>query len=109
MSNYFVKPENCSNHNLFPGVDITTMAGDQVMLSMVEMQPHAVVEEHSHPHEQIGVLLTGQLVFTVGDETQTLEPGEMWRIPGGIKHKVIAGADGAKAVDIFNPVREDYL
>lgn len=108
MSRYFLEPAECSKHNLFPGVDIYTAAGEKLMMSFVEMEPGAVVEEHSHPHEQLGVLLEGELDFIIGDERRTLVAGEMWRIPGGVKHKVTAGAEPVKAIDLFHPVRDDY-
>jgi len=105
---YFVSAEQRSHHNIFPGVDIFTVAGEQMMISMVEMQPGAIVEEHSHPHEQMGILLEGELHFTIGGEFQVLKPGDMWRIPGDIPHRVVAGDAPAKALDLFHPIREDY-
>ena len=59
------------------------------MLSYVEMQPHSVVAEHSHPHEQVGILLEGKVMFMIGDEEKVLTKGDMWRIPGNVKHKVV--------------------
>lgn len=109
MSKYFVRRTESSHYTIFPGVDIFTMAGEKVMLSYVELEPHAVVEKHSHPHEQLGVLIEGELKFTIGNEQQLLRPGDMWRIPGGVEHHVEAGDDPARAIDIFHPVREDYL
>ena len=106
---YFVDPDQCSNFEIFPGVNILTMAGAHVMLSVVDMEPNAVVELHHHHHEQIGVLLEGELTFTIGGQQRTLRPGQMWRIPGDVEHTAVAGPHGAKAVDVFNPVREDYL
>jgi quercetin dioxygenase-like cupin family protein len=108
-TSYFVAPTQCSHHEIFPGVHIFTAAGQQMMLSLVEMQPHAVVEPHSHPHEQMGLLLEGELTFTIGGQTRTLRPGEMWRIPGGVVHSAVAGDRPVKALDVFHPVREDYL
>jgi quercetin dioxygenase-like cupin family protein len=108
MSNYFVTRAECSRHTIFPGVDIFTTAGERMMLSLVEFAPHAVVEPHSHPHEQMGLLLEGELTFTIGDETQTLRTGEMWRIPGGVVHRAVAGDRPVKALDAFCPIREDY-
>jgi len=109
MPNYFIDRDQCARHEIFPGVGIQAMAGENVMLSMVEMAPGAVVEKHDHPHEQIGLLLEGKLTFTIGDQQRTLRPGQMWRIPGGVSHHVVAGDEGAKAVDVFCPVREEYL
>ena len=79
-----------------------------MMLSLVEMRPGAVVEEHSHPHEQVGILISGQLTFTIGDETQVVRPGQMWRIPGGVVHRAVAGNEPVRALDVFCPVREGY-
>ena len=105
---YFVTRAECAHHQIFSGVDIFTMHGAQLMVSFVEMQPHAVVERHSHPHEQLGILLAGELDFTIGGERQVVRPGEMWRIPGDVPHSAVAGPDGCKAIDLFHPVREDY-
>ncbi len=108
MSSYFVDQATCARHTIFPGVEIYTTSTERLMLSLVELQPHAVVEEHSHPHDQMGLLLEGELDFTIGGQRQTLRPGQMWRIPGGVKHTCVAGAAGAKALDVFHPVRQEY-
>jgi quercetin dioxygenase-like cupin family protein len=54
------------------------------------------------------MLLEGELTFTIGDQTRTLHPGEMWRIPGGVVHSAVAGDQPVKALDVFHPIREDY-
>ena len=105
---YFVTRADCSRHAIFPGVDIHTTAGETMMLSLVEFAPHAVVEPHSHPHEQMGMLLEGELTFMIGGQSRTLQPGEMWRIPGGVIHSAVAGDQPVKALDVFHPIREDY-
>lgn len=108
MFPYFVDKAACSHHRIFPGVDIYTTHGAHLMISLVEMQPHAVVEEHSHPHEQMGVMLAGHAEFFIGGQQRTIRAGEMWCIPGGVKHKVIAGEEPVRAIDVFHPIREDY-
>src|SRR5947209_10265 len=108
MSLYFPTAEECAFHTIFPGVNIQTCALEKMMLSLAVLEPHAVVEEHSHPHEQVGMVLDGRLVFFIGGEEKTLGPGDMYRIPGNVKHKVIALDQRARALDIFNPIREDY-
>jgi quercetin dioxygenase-like cupin family protein len=109
MASYFLDKAHCSRHRIFPGVEIFTAAGQNLMLSLVEFEPGAVVEEHSHPHEQMGLLLEGEAEFTVAGETRLLRPGGMWRIPGGTPHSVVAGPHGARGLDVFHPIREDYL
>ena len=93
---------------IFPGVTLRTCAAEKMMLSYVEIAPHAVVAEHSHPHEQVGMVLEGRAVFTIGGEARTLGPGDLYRIPGGVKHHVAALEAHVRALDIFTPVREDY-
>ena len=108
MSQYIVNRQDCSRHNIFPGVDIFTTFGDNLMLSLVEFESHAVVEPHSHSHEQMGLLLEGELTFIIGAEKAILQPGQMWRIPGGVVHSAIAGDQPVKALDVFCPIPEDY-
>ena len=109
MSKYVADIDRCSHHNIFPGVNIHTFAGENVMMSVVEFDPGAVVEWHSHPNEQMGLLLEGEAEFFIDDEHHVVRPGGMWRIPGGVRHKVVAGDKPVRALDIFYPIREDYL
>jgi quercetin dioxygenase-like cupin family protein len=55
------------------------------------------------------MVVAGSATFYVGDEEQVLGPGEMYFIPGGVTHRVVATAEGLKALDVFHPIREDYL
>jgi quercetin dioxygenase-like cupin family protein len=107
-SDYFPSRDDCRVQTIFPGVHIRACCAERMMLSVVDMQPHAVVEEHSHPHEQVGMLLEGKAVFLVGGEQKTLQPGDLYRIPGHVRHKVIALDQPVKALDIFYPIREEY-
>jgi quercetin dioxygenase-like cupin family protein len=108
MSLYFPTEAEFARHTIFPGVTVTTCAAEKMMLSLAELEPHAVVEEHSHPHEQVGMVLEGRAVFSIGGEEKTLGPGAMFRIPGNVKHRVVALEARFKALDIFFPIREDY-
>ena len=109
MFQFYVDKKDCAHHLIFPGVDIYTTSCEHMMVSLVEMQAGAVVEEHSHPHEQMGLMLEGEATFTIGGETRTVSAGQMWRIPGGVVHKVVNGDKPGRAIDIFHPIREDYL
>jgi quercetin dioxygenase-like cupin family protein len=108
VSTYFPNAEECSRHTIFPGVHIQTCAADRMMLSVVDLAPNAVVEEHSHPHEQVGMVLEGRALFRIGGEEKVLTAGDLYRIPGGVPHQVRNLDAPARALDIFYPVREDY-
>jgi quercetin dioxygenase-like cupin family protein len=106
---YFIAAGEGSRHAIFPGVEIVTNAGKGLMLSYVTFEPGSLVPDHAHPHEQMGMMISGRLEFTVGGETKVLGPGEIWRIPGGVVHRVRALDGPAVALDVFHPIREDYL
>jgi quercetin dioxygenase-like cupin family protein len=109
VSLYFPTADECSVRTIFPGVSIAACAAERMMLSLATFEPRAVVEKHAHPHEQVGIVLEGRAIFVIGDEEKTLQPGDMYRIPGNVPHRVVALDERVKALDIFNPVREDYL
>ena len=108
MQGYFVDKEQCSRHAIFPGVEIFTTAGEKIMLSLVEFEAGAVVEEHSHPHEQAGMVVQGEFDMTIGGETRRLKVGDSYVIPGGVEHRVDCLDGWALALDIFSPPREEY-
>ena len=82
--------------------------GERLTLAVVELDPGAVIAEHAHPHEQLGIVIRGAMHFRVGDETRDLGPGETWTIPSNVPHEATAGPDGAVVIDVFAPVREDW-
>jgi quercetin dioxygenase-like cupin family protein len=108
VSQYFPTADECSRHTIFPGVTVQTCSAEHLMLSVANLAPHAVVEEHAHPHEQVGVVLAGQAIFWIGGEQKTLQPGDLFRIPGNVRHKVVALDQPFRALDVFYPVREEY-
>ena len=82
--------------------------GERITLAIVELAPNAVVPEHRHAAEQLGMVLRGQMHFTVDGETRDLGPGGTWRILGDRPHDVVAGPEGAVVIDVFTPVRSDW-
>jgi quercetin dioxygenase-like cupin family protein len=82
--------------------------GERQSLAVVELDPDAVVPEHQHENEQLGIVITGSLTFRIGDETRVLGAGETWTIPSNVPHEVMAGPAGAVVIDVFAPVRADW-
>jgi unsaturated pyranuronate lyase len=79
-----------------------------VTLALVELDPGAVVPEHSHENEQVGFLVQGSMTFTIGGETGQMVPGSSWRILANVPHSVVAGPEGAVAIEVFAPRRDDW-
>jgi len=97
-----------SPQQIWDGVLGRSVHGERVTLGVIELDPGSVVPEHSHENEQLGVVLSGSLVFRVGDDTRELGPGGTWRIPANTPHEVRTGLDGAVVIDVFAPTREDW-
>jgi quercetin dioxygenase-like cupin family protein len=93
---------------VFDGIRARRVEGERITLAIVELDPGAVVPEHRHPHEQNGMVITGQMTFRVGDDERVLGPGGTWRILGDMPHGATAGPEGAVVIDVFSPIRADW-
>jgi quercetin dioxygenase-like cupin family protein len=90
------------------GVRGRALFGDGAMLNLVELDPGAVVPEHSHPHEQLGIGISGLIVMQIDGEEHPMGPMDAMHIPSGVVHGAYAGPEGAVVLDVFVPVREDF-
>jgi len=102
------KPEGIPPRTLAPGVTAKIASGEKMMLSLVTLAPDAVVPTHSHPHEQMGFMVSGTLEFTIEGETRVLSGNDMYFVPGGVPHAAKGGPGGAVALEAFSPPREEY-
>jgi quercetin dioxygenase-like cupin family protein len=82
--------------------------GERITFAVVELDADAVVPEHRHPHEQIGMVISGEVRFRVADDERHLGPGGTWRILGNVPHSCVVGPQGAVLIDVFTPIRDDW-
>jgi len=107
-SNYFCDLENREAKEVVLGVKIRTFWGAQMLMSIVDLEPHSVVPLHNHPEEQIGTLLSGEFELTIDGDSRLLKAGDTYIIPGGVEHGAKTGAIPTRAFEVFNPIRKDY-
>ncbi len=94
---------------MFPGVVRRTLnSGDRTTLVEVTMAEGAAVPDHSHPHEQIGYVARGRVRFEIDGDQRELQAGDSYLVPADAPHSVTA-LDPSVCIDIFSPVREEYL
>ena len=105
---YFVDAAAREFLELAPGARTRTFWGNQMLFSLVEVDVNSEVPLHTHPHEQGGVIIEGELEMGIDGEVKLLKPGDMYIIPGNVQHYAKAYTIKAVALDIFSPVREEF-
>ena len=94
---------------VLPGIRLKTLCYDEKthMVQFV-LQGGCDLPMHSHPHEQTGYVVSGLMILTIDGTPHEAHPGDSWCIPANIPHgaKII---EDTVAVEVFSPVREDYL
>jgi len=99
--------ENREWNDLISGVHARTFWGDKMMVCHIALDEGAVVPLHSHPHEQGGTVIEGEIEFTIDSESKILHPGDSYVIKGNVKHGATANT-ACKLFEIFSPVLEEY-
>jgi quercetin dioxygenase-like cupin family protein len=92
-----------------PGVHLAQLAvGEAMSVQHFHIEAGEDVPVHSHPHEQTGYIVEGELTFLVGDDGEevVVGPGDSYVIPSEEAHGAENRGDvGVKGVDIFSPPR----
>jgi quercetin dioxygenase-like cupin family protein len=84
------------------------IVGTKEMLVRWEFTRGATAARHSHPHEQIVVMVFGKLKLIVGDAEIIMGNDDIVVIPPNMPHEALALEDTV-VIDIFSPLREDFL
>ena len=105
----FYRKEDSGYMTPAEGVRLKTLVhGEKTHLCEFRINKGSMVPKHSHPHEQTGYLISGRVKFILEDEEFVAEPGDSWCLPGNIVHTAETLEDSV-LVEIFSPVREDFL
>ena len=110
MSISFYRWDEVTRQEVTPRVRRAAIAGEELMLLRVEIEPGGCVEMHVHPNEQFGTILEGRIRFCLEGGECELGAGEVYHIPPNAGHEVEAlGEQKAVILDVFHPVRRELL
>ena len=89
---------------------LTGLHGEKMMMALNTTLPGHTVSQHSHPHEQIGMVYSGKARLCIGDEERIVQKGDFFCIPSNIPHSdTCIGDEPFVMLDVFYPVREDFI
>ena len=94
---------------VLPGIKMKMLVwGLRMLMVEFRLKEGSVLPPHNHPHEQTGYCVSGRLRLVTAGEKRDVAAGDAWSIPGGTEHGAEAIVDSA-VIEVFSPVREDYL
>lgn len=85
------------------------IVGEKLMLCRLRFAPRLVTPAHEHPHEQVTLIEKGSVLFTIGAEERIAQAGDVLHFPPGSWHGATMLDEEVILIDIFSPVREDFL
>jgi quercetin dioxygenase-like cupin family protein len=94
---------------IFPGVHLHAIGGEQVLICHVTYEPGTTVRRHSHATaEQVMWIVEGDVTMTVGDETRRLGAGDVVVVNRGVEHELYSEG-GMTFVEALAPVLRDHV
>ena len=91
------------------GIRMKTLCyGRRTLMTEFLLERASTLPMHAHPHEQTGYLVKGHIRLAIDGQTHDVTPGDSWSIPPDAEHGAQILEDSV-AIEVFSPVREDYL
>lgn len=93
----------------FLGVDFVVLSiGEDSMVTKMLYKLTDFVPFHKHPNEQSGYVISGKYKLKFGGKEHELSEGDTYSIPANIEHSIEI-LEAGEVVDVFTPIRQDYL
>src|SRR5688572_3937339 len=91
------------------GIKRQMVIGQNVMVCRFTFDPFVVTDVHSHPHEQITLVVKGKVRFTIDGQIVIAATGDVLHFPPENQHGATMLDEEVVLIDIFSPIREDFL
>ncbi len=105
----FIKLQNVPSKELLPGFTVKFIHVEKMTLAYWDIKAGSILPEHSHHHEQVAAqVISGEFELTLDGEAKIMKAGDIAVIPSNVLHSGKAITD-CQLLDVFSPVREDYL
>lgn len=91
------------------GIERRMMVGQQLMACRLHFAPRVITPIHRHPHEQLTLVLQGRVRFTIEGDERVAAAGDVLHFPSNAEHGATMLDEDVVLVDVFTPIREDFL
>ena len=92
-----------------PGIKRQMVVGQNVMMCRFTFEPFLVTPEHTHPHEQMTLVVKGKVRFFIDGVENIVSAGDVLLFPPNNRHGATMMDEEVVLIDIFSPIREDFL
>jgi quercetin dioxygenase-like cupin family protein len=85
---------------------------EDLMIAVIECTDGPAAQPdppHSHPHEQVSYVASGEILVIIGGETTRLSEGDLFTVPPNVPHTIQTLTKHVRLIDAFNPIRKDFL
>jgi quercetin dioxygenase-like cupin family protein len=91
------------------GIERQMVVGEKLMICRLTIQPRVVTPVHSHVHEQVTMVERGRVLYTVDGVERVVSAGDVLHFPPNLPHGATMLEEEVVLVDVFTPMREDFL
>ena len=98
-----------SAHPLAKGIQRRMVVGERLMICRLQFDPNVVTAVHRHPHEQMTLVERGRVRFTIEGQERVAAAGDVLHFPPNVDHGATMLDEEVVLVDIFTPIREEFL
>jgi len=91
------------------GIERQMVVGQNVMMCRFRFAPFVVTAEHTHPHEQMTLVVKGKVKFFISGEERIVSAGDILHFPPNNRHGATMLDEEVILIDIFSPIRENFL
>ena len=93
---------------LMDGVETHILAGKNMTLSFASVAPNTYAPVHAHPHEQMMIIVKGQMDAIVNGKYFRVKAGDVIPIPGDVPHGAQTLDEPVEIVEVFSPARKEF-
>ncbi len=94
--------------NLMPGANTHIVPGKNMTLSFATVDANTFAKVHSHPHEQMMIIVKGEMDVILEGKYYRVKAGDVIPIPGDVEHGAQTLGEPCQLLEVFSPARKEF-